>query len=48
MSGSAFQVACLRLAAYEQLFSIGAVPDWPVLKQNQSLDGVLFLEHKGL
>ncbi len=35
MGGFAFQVACLRLVAYEPLFGVYAVPvDWPVLRQN--------------
>ncbi len=35
MGGFAFQVACLRLVANEQLLDIYAVPvDWPVLRQN--------------
>ncbi len=35
MGGFAFQVACLRLVANEQLFGVYAVPvDWPVLRQN--------------
>ncbi len=35
MGGFAFEVACLRLVANEQLFGVYAVPvDWPVLRQN--------------
>ncbi len=35
MGGSAFQVACLRLVAYEPLLGVYAVPEeWPVLRQN--------------
>ncbi len=35
MGGFTFQVACLRLVAYEPLFGVYAVPvDWPALRQN--------------
>ncbi len=35
MGGFAFQIACLRLVAIEQLVDVYAVPvDWLVLRQN--------------